>query len=116
MYNFFLNICFVSRCSDGGIFAESTLYEAIQEDNIGFPPPRPLANANQPFPFCIIADEAFALRPWLIKPYPKRNITRQKRIFNYRLCRARRVVENAFGILAHRYIIYMFIKKFKANG
>ena len=84
------------------MFAESTLRQAIEDGTLGLPPPRPLANATQPFPFTIIADEAFALRTWLMKPYPQRNINNQQRIFNYRLCRARRVVENAFGIVAHR--------------
>ena len=36
----------------------------------------------------------------MMKPYPHRGLSNEKRIFNYR---ARRVVENAFGILANRF-------------
>ena len=43
----------------------------------------------------------------MMKPYGNRDQTKQQRIFNYRLSRARRVVENSFGILANRFQVLL---------
>ena len=52
-------------------------------------------------------DDAFGLRTYMQKPYSQRGLTHDERRFNYRLSRARRVVENAFGILANRFQVLM---------
>ena len=55
-----------------------------------------------------MCDEAFPLKTYLMRPYPesqnKGDI--EKSILNYRLSRARRVVEDAFGILSQKFEIY----------
>ena len=59
------------------------------------------------FPFVLAADEAFALKPFLLQPFPRRNdINLHKRIFNHRLSRVRQVIGNTFGILASRFQIF----------
>ena len=38
-----------------------------------------------------------------LKPYSQKDLTHEQIIFNYGLSRARRTVENAFGIMASRF-------------
>nr|CAI5819401.1 unnamed protein product [Callosobruchus analis] len=48
-----------------------------------------------------VADDAFSLSQYLMKPYPGTHKKGSKeRHFNYRLSRARRFVENVFGIMS----------------
>lgn len=89
--------------SDAQIFTQCELREAIEDRSIGLPPPQPLPGDDRPTPFFLVADDAFPLRTWLMKPFSSRRLTDEERIFNYRLSRARRISENAFGILANRF-------------
>ena len=57
-------------------------------------------------PYVFVGDDAFALKKFIMKPYPQQNLTAEKRVYNYRHCQARRISENLFGILANRWRIF----------
>ncbi|XP_046143098.1 uncharacterized protein LOC123988136 [Osmia bicornis bicornis] len=95
------NVGCQGRISDGGVFNNSSLYRAMEEKKLNIPAAIRLEGREIPIPFFFLGDEAFPISEHLLKCYSG-YFTKgsQQRIFNYRVCRARRVVENAFGILA----------------
>nr|XP_033501871.1 protein ANTAGONIST OF LIKE HETEROCHROMATIN PROTEIN 1-like isoform X2 [Epinephelus lanceolatus] len=94
------------RVSDAGVFAQSDLRAAMDKGLLHVPPDDTLPNTDILMPYMFIGDEAYLLRADLMKPYPFQNLNRSQRLFNYRLSRARRVVENAFGILASHFRVF----------
>ena len=91
------------RACDAGVYAKSEIAAAVENNTLHIPPPHSLPGRVNDIPFVIIGDEAFPLKPFLMKPYPAKVLTDYERIYNYRLSRARRVSENAFGILVNRF-------------
>jgi hypothetical protein len=90
-------------CSDAQIWNDCDLHDLFKF-GIGIPPEEPLDEEEDfELPYYVIGDDAFGLRTYLMKPYGHRTLTKEERIFNYRLSRARRIVENAFGILTQRF-------------
>ena len=94
-------------CSDAQIFNAGQLKRRTDDGRICFPDPAPIIQGGRDVSYFILADDAFALKTWLMKPYSRRMLTREERIANYRISRGRRVVENAFGILASRFRVLM---------
>ena len=59
-------------------------------------------------PHILLGDEAFPLRCDLMRPFTRNALSNERHIFNYRLSRARTVVENAFHILANHWMLYHY--------
>lgn len=87
---------------------EAQLASKINEGVFCFPPPKKLPATDIELPHVIIGDEAFSLQNNVMRSYPKKQAQadRTKAIYNYRHSRARRVVENGFGILAKYFRIF----------
>lgn len=102
----YIDVGAVGAESDGGIWARTQLRQMLERNQANLPPPEILPNAPAtatPVGYFFVADDAFPLRPYIMKPYPCRGLTKKERVYNYRLTRARRTVENAFGIMANRF-------------
>ena len=97
--------------SNAQIFNCSTLKRRIENGTLGLPPPEPLGPGGPDLHYFLLGDDAFALMPWLVKPYNRRQLTREERIVNYRISRERRVVENSFGILVKRFRVLLTTMK-----
>ncbi|XP_055936761.1 uncharacterized protein LOC129966363 [Argiope bruennichi] len=90
------------RICDGGVFNNSTLLSKLKKKRqLKLPHDRQLQPLDKKLPYVFLGDSAFALSRHMMIPYPgnfEKGCT--QRIFNYRLSRAGRVVENVFGKMA----------------
>ena len=108
----FVDIGDLGSNSDGGVFSHSAFGKAYINGQLHVPQGRPLPFMQPAYkvPFVIVGDEAFPSRCDLLRPYPGRKtftLSAEKIEYNARLSRARRIVENGFGILAHRFRIHL---------
>ncbi|KAI2646849.1 Protein ALP1-like [Labeo rohita] len=96
------------RNSDSGTLANSAFGEALRNGTLDLPHDCALPGSQHctPLPHVFVGDEAFPLQRHLLRPFPGCNLSREKRIFNYRLSRARLTVECAFGILTSQWRMY----------
>ena len=69
------------------IFNRSKLNRRIENGTLGLPPPEPLGPRGPNLHYFLLGNDAFALVPWLVKPYSRRQLTREERIANYRISR-----------------------------
>jgi hypothetical protein len=93
--------------SDGGVFKDSLLGKRILEEDGNLPRhPTKLPNSERETDIFFVADQAFPLNKRIMRPYPGQNLTDSELIFNYRLSRARGIIENTFGIFSRRFKLF----------
>lgn len=91
------------RVSDGGVFSNSSFGTAFKQGLLKIPKPSKPPLGSVELPYTLVGDDAFQLTENFMKPYPHTSLSPQERIFNYRLSRARRIVENVFGMMVARF-------------
>ena len=94
------------RANDSGVWNKSSLLQPIQNGSVKLPKDDALPVNGVIAPYVFVGDDAFALKKFMMKPYPQQNLTADKRVDNYRHSRAKRISENLFGILASRWRIF----------
>ena len=73
------------------------------DNTLRLPRAKPLPGRTRPIPYVLTGDDALALTRYLMKLFSLLGMSISQRIFNYRLSRMRRISENGFGIIAHRW-------------
>ena len=100
----FLDICvgWAGSVHDARVFVHSPLYTQITEGRLL--PNKTVTINKTEVPLFLIGNSAYPLQTWLMKPFPHNsNLTQEQKNYNYRMCRARIVVENAYGRLKARW-------------
>ena len=102
-----LNIGDYGSHSDDGVVRNSSFGRALESNHLSIPQPEHIQDCPQPLPYVFLGDAAFLLRENILRLYPGKYLPEPKKIFNYRLSRTRRVAENACGIMASRFRIFL---------
>ena len=95
------------RQSDGSVYNNCYLGYAIENNLLNLPDSEKItSNCDIDLPYVFLGEDAFGLKTFMMKPYPGATSDISQRIFNYRLSRGRRTIENTFGILASRFRVF----------
>ena len=122
--------------ADGGVWRTSRMGQMYNAQELNIPLGRRLPNFGEegPVPFFLAADEAFPLQSNMMRLFAgrersekekaqealiaadtenkfqqkkTRELTECQMVLNYRLSRARRIIENTLGILVHRFRVLL---------
>lgn len=107
-YNFiYIDVGSFGREGDSTVFQNSSFYKQLMDESLQLPSDSPLTGTQNPnLPYVFVGDDAFGLSTHILRPYKGKVLSKTKRIFNYRLSRARRYIECSFGILSNKWRIF----------
>ncbi|XP_050303715.1 probable ATP-dependent RNA helicase DDX49 [Anthonomus grandis grandis] len=94
------------RISDGGVIDHTIFYQKLKNGKLSLPPKTKPKGSKNTMTFVFIGDESLSLRCDFLKSFGQNELNHDRKIFNYRLSRARCRVENTFGILSARFRIF----------
>jgi hypothetical protein len=98
----FVDIGQCGSLNDAGIFQRTSFKAALDAGQLHLPES---PTGTIMYHFC--GDDAFGMTERLMKPYPRNApvLTPTQKVFNYRFSRARRTIENSFGLLSSKFRI-----------
>ena len=80
----FADVGMNGRNSNGGNWSQSPLKLAPESGSLNLPDPAPLSGRSKSVPYVCTRDDAFPLPSFMMKRYPQKCLTTEKRVFNYR--------------------------------
>ena len=94
--------------NESGVLLNTKMGKKLAQGSLNFPSGTTVNGCTlNPLPYFLIGDEMLPLKTYLMRSYARSSsIDEKKSVFNYRHSKARRVFENAFGILLARWRIY----------
>ena len=78
----FVDVRMNVRNSDGGKLVSVLFEEWFREKTLNFPDSTPLPGRNYPLPYVCTGDDAYPLTVYMMKPYPQKNLSLEKCMFN----------------------------------
>ena len=86
-----------------GAWKNSALNVALLSGDMMLPKSKELPQSEKVASYVFLADDAFPLKPFIMKSYPKNKQSLDEAVFSYRLSRVKRLGENAFGLMASKF-------------
>lgn len=99
---------YINTGSNGGyehVYVNTSFFEMITEERLELPKDCPLDGTKESMPYIFVGETDFLIEN-IMRPYPKDQLTPEKKVFNYRFFRAKQVADNAFGMLYERFGIF----------